>query len=112
MRERSEQAHCPVDGLLQILFAKWSAHIIWVLGAEGPQRFGELKRRLDPISTKILTERLRELEAAALLAREVVATIPPQVTYSITPRGHECHRIVDDLVRLAARWEQETDKET
>ncbi|MGQ5521716.1 winged helix-turn-helix transcriptional regulator [Chitinimonas sp. PSY-7] len=105
---RTEQPHCPVDGVMHLLFAKWSAHIIWVLGAEGAQRFGELKRRLDPISTKTLTERLRELEMGTLLHREVVATIPPQVTYSLTAKGTAIHGVVDQLVVLANKWESET----
>ncbi|PHV11404.1 winged helix-turn-helix transcriptional regulator [Chitinimonas sp. BJB300] len=93
---------------MHLLFAKWSAHIIWVLGHEGAQRFGELKRRLDPISTKTLTERLRELEAGALLHRDVVATIPPQVTYSLTSKGVAIFGVVDQLVGLAEEWEMAT----
>lgn len=107
MTTRTEQPHCPVDGLLHTLFAKWSAHILWVLGEEGAKRFGELKRRLDPVSTKTLTERLRELEAAGLLHREMIPTIPPQVTYSVTERGASCYHIVNQLVLLSAQWQQD-----
>jgi DNA-binding HxlR family transcriptional regulator len=73
----------------------------------GPQRFGELKRRVSGISAKMLTERLRTLEGAGLVRRDYEATIPPKVTYSLTARGHELDEVLGKLAEVAIRWQAE-----
>lgn len=65
---------------------KWSALIVLML-SDGPKRFNELKREIDGISQRMLTVTLRSLEADGLVARTVVPTAPPQVTYALTPLG-------------------------
>lgn len=95
---------CPLDNLLRLLGAQWTPHILWVLSHEGPTRFGALRRRLDGISAKVLTERLRSLEAEGIVYREHVATIPPQVTYGLTAKGRELAEVLGGLDRVAARW--------
>jgi DNA-binding HxlR family transcriptional regulator len=74
------------------------------LHVEGPKRFGELKRRLGSISTKTLTDRLRMLEAEGWLSRHYEPTVPPQVTYSITPLVLELDGVMQELDRIAERW--------
>ena len=59
------------------------------------------------ISAKMLTERLRTLEGAALVKRDYEATIPPKVTYSLTRRGSELDEVMDRLAEIAIRWEAE-----
>jgi DNA-binding HxlR family transcriptional regulator len=67
-------------------------------------RFGHLRRRLGAISTKTFTERLRMLEAEGWLTRHYEATIPPQVTYSITKKVLELDRVMTELDEIAERW--------
>jgi DNA-binding HxlR family transcriptional regulator len=67
---------CPADPLLRLLWGQWKAHVVYLLGAHGPARFGVLRQRLDGISPKVLTQRLRELEADGLLWREQEPTVP------------------------------------
>ena len=95
---------CPMDALLRVLMGPWTSYILWVLRSNGPTRFGELKRRVTGISAKVLTERLRSLEAAELIERRYVPTIPPQVTYAMAARGLELEPVLDQLNALARGW--------
>ena len=101
------RAVCPMDGLLRTITGPWTTYLLWVLGTEGPLRFGVLKRRAVGISPKVLTERLRHLEAAGLVARTYVPTVPPQVSYALTDRGRELQAALDALATIAVRWERE-----
>ena len=95
---------CPLDEMLRLLGAQWTPHLLWVLSHDGPTRFGALRRRLEGISAKVLTERLRTLEGHGIIYREHVDTIPPQVTYGLTPRGRELADVLSGLDRVAERW--------
>ena len=100
-------ASCPMDFILRMLMGPWTTYIVYNLRTYGPQRFGELKRRVSGVSAKMLTERLRTLEGAGLVKREYEATIPPKVTYSLTPRGHELDGVLGTLADVATRWQAE-----
>src|ERR1043165_6647244 len=100
-------AACPMDYLLRMLMGPWTTYIVYNLRAYGPQRFGELKRRVAGVSAKMLTERLRTLEGAGLIKRDYEATIPPKVTYSLTARGHELEEVLGGLADVAIRWQTE-----
>lgn len=80
-------AQCPCRALLDLLADKWSALAIGALEA-GPQRFGELQRKLQGISPKVLTQALRRLEDYGILDRTVYPAVPLHVEYSLTPLGH------------------------
>lgn len=103
MRDRHTQ--CPMDALLRLLMGPWTTYILWVLRTTNePVRFGELKRRVPGISAKVLTERLRLLEGAQVIERRHLATIPPQVSYALAPRGKELNEVLDNLNAVALRW--------
>lgn len=72
--------------LLDQIADKWSVMILSVL-CEHPQRFNEVKRRLEGITQKALTEALRRLERNGLVARRVLPISPIAVEYSVTPLG-------------------------
>jgi DNA-binding HxlR family transcriptional regulator len=95
---------CPMDALLRLLMGPWTTYILWILRTQGPQRFGALKRHVEGVSAKMLTERLRLLEGAGVVARDYTPTIPPQVTYSLTGRGDELSRVFVELDAIARRW--------
>lgn len=80
-------AMCPCRDLLDLLANKWSALAIGALEA-GPQRFGQLKTRLEGVSPKVLSQTLKRLEDNDLLTRTVYAEVPPRVEYELTPLGH------------------------
>jgi DNA-binding HxlR family transcriptional regulator len=102
-----DRHECPVDAVLRLLMGPWTTYILYVLRTQGPRRFGELKREVGGISAKVLTERLRMLEEARLVHRDYQATIPPQVTYSLAPRGAELNPMLDALKDIALRWQAE-----
>lgn len=105
--ERTERASCPMDFILRLLMGPWTTYILYTLRSRGPSRFGELKRAIDGISAKMLTERLRSLEDAGLVARDYEPTVPPKVTYSLTKRGHELDGVLETLAEIGARWQRE-----
>jgi len=102
-----ESASCPMDFILRLLMGPWTTYVVYNLRTHGPQRFGELKRRVGTVSAKMLTERLRTLESAGLVQRDYEQTIPPKVTYSLSARGHELDRVLDQLADIGTRWEAE-----
>ncbi|NJL10027.1 MAG: helix-turn-helix transcriptional regulator [Calothrix sp. SM1_7_51] len=90
--------------MMTVLSGPWTMYILWVLSTNGPTRFGVLKRLIEGISTKVLTERLRMLEQEGILFRHYEPTVPPQVTYGLTERAKELVEILDQLNELAQRW--------
>lgn len=77
---------CPMEIGLNILSGKWKLRILWHL-SKGTVRFNELQRRLGEITTKTLTQQLRELEEQHILQRVVYPERPPKVEYSLTELG-------------------------
>lgn len=78
--------YCPVEATLELIGGKYKALILWHL-AEGKLRFSELRKLITSATPKMLTQQLRELEAQALIYREVFPVIPPKVEYSLTELG-------------------------
>lgn len=78
--------NCPVEATLDLIGGKYKALILWHL-SEGKLRFSELKKVITGATPKMLTQQLRELEAQALIHREVFPIIPPKVEYSLTELG-------------------------
>lgn len=77
---------CPVETTLELIGGKYKALILWHL-SEGKLRFSELRKIITGVTPKMLTQQLRELEAQALIHREVFPIIPPKVEYSLTDLG-------------------------
>jgi DNA-binding HxlR family transcriptional regulator len=98
---------CPFGELLEILARPWTMHVLWVLSTNGPTRFGALRRQVEGISSRVLTERLRVLEQKGFVFRDYVPTIPPSVTYGITKRMKDISKVMGDLDDLARKWQQE-----
>lgn len=105
MSRKTAPSCCPMDTILRLLMGPWTTYILWVLMSQGPIRFGALKREITGISAKMLTERLRLLEEAGIVARHYEPTIPPAVSYSLTSRGQELREALSALNALALRWQ-------
>ena len=88
--------NCPLVAAISIVGGKWKPIILHMLG-EGTMRFGELQRNIAPVSQKMLTQHLRELEADGIVHRQVYAQVPPRTEYSLTPRGLSLRPILQDL---------------
>jgi DNA-binding HxlR family transcriptional regulator len=98
--------YCPTRMALDRIADKWTVLIVGQLST-GVHRFGELRRVIDGISPKILTQKLRELERDGLITRKVYASIPPKVEYSLTPLGQTLIGLLD-AIRIWAESHIET----
>ncbi|MFW9971630.1 MAG: winged helix-turn-helix transcriptional regulator [Candidatus Odinarchaeota archaeon] len=92
---------CPVEGIINIISKKWALLIIGTISNYKKIRFNELMRNLTPISPRTLTDRLKDLEKAALIKREIFAEIPPKVEYSLTQDGIEVRDAMLPLMEWA-----------
>ncbi|MFJ4707315.1 winged helix-turn-helix transcriptional regulator [Streptomyces anulatus] len=90
-------ADCPARTVLNHVSSRWGVLILASL-REGPMRFYVLRDRIGGISEKMLSQNLRVFVRDGLIAREVEATVPPQVTYSLTPLGRELAVTLGGLV--------------
>lgn len=90
---------CPLTECMAILGGAWTPNVIWYLSG-GPRRFSELRVDIPPVSAKVLTTRLRELEAKGVVAREVKPTSPPSVEYSLTELGRELVPAIGAIVEV------------
>jgi DNA-binding HxlR family transcriptional regulator len=81
-------AACPTRTVLDHVTSTWGLLLLLAL-SDGPLRWGELRRTVEGISEKMLAQTLRTLVADGLVHREVGATVPPRVDYSLTALGRE-----------------------
>lgn len=82
-----DPSKCPIRDVLDQISGKWSVLVLTTL-ATRPHRFGELRRAIPDISQRMLTQSLRDLQRNGLVARQVFATVPPTVQYSLTDLGY------------------------
>ena len=93
--------------LLATITRRWTLHILWVLISEGPTRFGMLRRSVPGISARVLTVRLRALEAEGLVYRKHTPANPPEAIYGLTARAAEIGALLEELHHVANRWAAE-----
>ena len=79
-------AGCPSRRLLDRIGDRWTVLVVGSLGT-GPLRFSDIRRRVEGISQKMLTQTLRGLERDGLVTRTVFAEVPPRVVYELTEAG-------------------------
>lgn len=93
---------CPTRQVLDRVADKWSVLILALL-LRGTARFNQIRRAIDGISQKMLTQALRKLERDGLVSRKIIPTVPVTVEYSITPLGRTLADTVDALRVWAER---------
>ncbi len=93
---------CALTECMSIIAGAWAPNVIWHLRA-GPRRFNELRLDIPPISAKVLSQRLRELESRGVVIRTIQPTKPPSVEYSLTPLGQELIPALDAIVDVGHR---------
>jgi len=99
---------CPFELGLNILSGKWKLKILWHL-SKGTVRFNELQRLLGNITTKTLTEQLRELEEQGIILRTVFPEVPPRVEYSLSEIGITLKPILRELCEWGKTYQQKKD---
>ena len=93
---------CTSRAAFEDVTSRWASLALLALG-EGGYRFNALRRRVEGVSEKMLSQTLQSLERDGMVTREVVTTIPPRVEYSLTPLGH---RVAAHLRGLADLLEE------
>jgi len=96
MLTKEELPACPVATTVQMIGSKWKLLIMRNL-LQRPWRFNELKKDLEGISQKVLTDSLRSMEADGIITRTVYPEVPPRVEYALTELGKSLKPILDSM---------------
>ena len=102
-KKEKEIAMCPVDYAFKRIGGKYKARILWHVHRNKVLRYGELKRTIPDITTKMLTQTLRELEEDILINRKVYHEVPPKVEYTLTEIGDELIPSIKNLMTWGDR---------
>ena len=96
MLTKKEMPACPVATTVQMIGSKWKLLIMRNL-LQRPWRFNELKKDLEGISQKVLTDSLRSMEADGIITRTVYPEVPPRVEYALSDLGESMRPIMDAM---------------
>src|SRR5688572_23573795 len=96
------QPACPLTACMAVLSGAWTPNVIWSLSA-GPRRFGELQRDIPRVSPKVLSQRLKQLQAKRVVARRVLDSSPPSAEYELTEFGAELVPAIQAIVRVGMK---------
>ena len=96
MMTKEELPACPVATTVQMIGSKWKLLIMRNL-LQRPWRFNELKKDLEGISQKVLTDSLRSMEADGIITRTVYPEVPPRVEYALSDLGESMRPIMDAM---------------
>ena len=105
MLKKEELPDCPVATTVQLIGNKWKLLILRNLLVR-PWRFNELRKDLDGISQKVLTESLRSMESDGIIVRTVYAEVPPRVEYSLSELGETLRPILDAMKAWGTEYKQ------
>src|SRR5579859_5010631 len=88
---------------IQLLGKRWTGLLLYAL-LEGPRRFCELTTRVEGLSDRVLSDRLRELEVEGIIERIVYPQIPVRVEYQLTKKGRALEPVVHAIQTWAEKW--------
>src|SRR4051794_40190523 len=100
---REDVYHCPVEVAVDVIGGKWTPVILAHI-KERPRRFSELRRLIPDITEKMLTERLRSLEADGIVRRDVGDQARPHVEYRLTSVGQSLVPVLQALYDWGEQW--------
>lgn len=95
--ENEVKYSCPIEYTLNLIAGKWKLVILWHLSQDKVMRYGEIKRTLNNITHKMLSQQLKELEADGFIHREQYPEVPPKVEYSLTKLGESFMPILESM---------------
>ena len=93
-RNRTEA--CPIEELMDMIGGRWKVFILWEL-IRNPRRSSELRKSIPPITQKVFTEQIRDLEESGLVKRTIYPTVPPRVEYEATELGQSLREILKSM---------------
>jgi len=88
---------------IELIGKRWTGAVVRLL-MDGPQRFSDLREGVPGLHDRLLSERLKELEAEGIVARRVYAKTPVRIEYVLTGKGRALQRVVHEVHRWAHRW--------
>ena len=97
------------EKVVNMLGGKWKLRIIYILAFHQILRYGELKRLLSPITHKMLSTQLKELEKDGLINRTEYQQVPPKVEYSLTPKGRDLKPVVKEMHNWILQYDIQED---
>lgn len=97
---------CPLSECMKLIGGVWTPNIIWYLSG-GARRFSELKDDIPPISSKVLSARLKEMEEKGVVTRTVLPTTPPTVEYSLTELGQGLVPAIAAIVKVGKQLKEQ-----
>ena len=100
---------CHTRQVLDLIADKWTTLVIYLLSS-GKHRYGELHKRIEGISQKMLTQTLRQLEDDGLVKRMVYPEVPPRTEYELTPLGETLREPLSALCQWAEEHLPEVEK--
>ena len=103
MKTKDELPECPVATTVSIIGSKWKLLIIRNLLSR-PWRFNELKKDLEGISQKVLTDSLRSMEEDGIIIRTVYPEVPPRVEYALSELGESMRPILDAMQKWGTEY--------
>lgn len=105
MKTKEEMPACPVATTVQLIGSKWKLLILRNLFMR-PWRFNELRKDLEGISQKVLTDSLRALEEDGIITRTVYPEVPPRVEYALSPLGQSIKPILDAMEEWGTEYKK------
>ena len=105
MKKKEELPACPVATTVQLIGSKWKLLILRNLFMR-PWRFNELRKDLEGISQKVLTDSLRAMEEDGIITRTVYAEVPPRVEYALSPLGESMKPILDAMEQWGTEYKK------
>lgn len=97
MQKSKTSYYNPTEVTLARISGKWKTAILCLLDEQGPMRNGEMMRLLAPITQKMLTQQLKELEKDQLITRTVYPEVPPKVIYELTEQGRSLRSVLNPI---------------
>ncbi|QNK59889.1 helix-turn-helix domain-containing protein [Paenibacillus sp. PAMC21692] len=104
VKNQKKTYHDPTEETLSRIGGKWKTAILCLLAEQGELRNGEMLRVLSPITQKMLTQQLKELEADGLILRTVFPEVPAKVIYKLTESGWSLRIVLDPLCEWGKRF--------
>lgn len=101
---------CPLNELLYLMSKRWMTEVLFCI-EEGNNRFSVIRDELEYISDHILADRLKLLEKEGLIIKKHFDDVPPRVEYSLTERGEELSRLLDQLCTFASSYKEQSKPE-
>ena len=105
MKKKEELPDCPVATTVSLIGSKWKLLIIRNLLVR-PWRFNELRKNLEGISQKVLTDSLRSMESDGIITRTVYPEVPPRVEYALSELGESMRPIIKSMEEWGLEYKQ------